>query len=76
MPDHKKNIFFYKFFFRINKGDIEAEFGRQVKKIGGAKADTLKQEDLKAQMEGFLKVRNASVLELSPVCVNFDGNSV
>ncbi|XP_040902590.1 FH2 domain-containing protein 1 isoform X2 [Toxotes jaculatrix] len=40
---------------RINKGDIEAEFGRLVKKVQDAKADTLKQEELKAQMEDFLK---------------------
>ncbi|XP_013887725.1 FH2 domain-containing protein 1 [Austrofundulus limnaeus] len=40
---------------RLTKSDIEAEFERQVKKIQDAKANTLKQEDLKAQMEDFLK---------------------
>lgn len=48
------------FYCRINKGDIEAEFKRQVKKVQEAKADTLKEEELKAQMEDFLKVRSAS----------------
>ena len=43
--------------FRINKGEVEAEFARQVKKVRVAKVDTLKQEDLKTQMEDFLKVR-------------------
>ncbi|XP_007568690.1 FH2 domain-containing protein 1 [Poecilia formosa] len=40
---------------RIIKGDIEAEIERQKKKVQVAKADTLKQEELKEQMEGFLK---------------------
>lgn len=43
--------------FRINRGEIEAEFQRQVKKLQNIKADTLKQEDLKTQMENFLQVR-------------------
>lgn len=43
--------------FRIKKCDIEAEFQRQIKKVQDANANTLKQEDLKAQMEDFLKVR-------------------
>lgn len=47
----------YFFSFRINRGEIEVEFERQVKKIRDTKADTLKQEDLKAQMEDFLQVR-------------------
>lgn len=42
---------------RINRGEIEAEFQRQVRKLEVAKEDTLKQEDLKAQMENFLQVR-------------------
>lgn len=40
----------------MNKGDIEAEYERQVKRIQDAKGDALKQEDLKAQMEDFLQV--------------------
>lgn len=44
-------------YFRINRGEIEAEFQRQVKKLQNVKADTLKQEDLKVQMENFLQVR-------------------
>ncbi|XP_059187509.1 inverted formin-2-like [Centropristis striata] len=40
---------------RLNKGEIEAEFNKQKKKVQDAKADTLKQEDLKAQMEDFLE---------------------
>lgn len=47
--------------FRINKGEIEAEFGRWVKKVQDAKADTLKQEDLKEQMEDFLQVSRSFV---------------
>lgn len=49
--------------FRINKGEIEAEFGRWVKKVQDANADTLKQEDLKAQMEDFLQVSGPFVCE-------------
>lgn len=49
------------FSFRINKGEIEVEFERQVKKLQSVKVDTLKQEDLKAQMEDFLKVRKPFV---------------
>ncbi|XP_043974422.1 FH2 domain-containing protein 1-like isoform X2 [Gambusia affinis] len=40
---------------RIIKGDIEAEIERQKKKLQVAKGDTLKLEELKEQMEGFLK---------------------
>lgn len=60
--------------FRINKGEIDAEFERQVKKVQDAKADTLQQEDLKAQMEDFLKVRKPFVEEFSPVYVDFNGD--
>lgn len=42
--------------FRIHQGDIEGEYRKQVKKVQDAKANTLKQEDLKAQMEDFLMV--------------------
>ncbi|KAM9733688.1 uncharacterized protein fhdc4 isoform 1-T2 [Menidia menidia] len=49
---------------RINKGDIEAEFERQVKKVQDAKADILKQEDLKAQMEEFLMEADACLEEV------------
>lgn len=69
---HQGTIRIYPCFFlsfRINRGEIEAEFERQVKKLKDAKADTLKQEDLKAQMEDFLQVRNNFVGNL--VCVNF-----
>ncbi|CAK6968915.1 FH2 domain-containing protein 1 [Scomber scombrus] len=48
---------------RINKCDIEAEFQRQIKKVKDAKANTLKQEDLKAQMEDFLKEAEVCVAE-------------
>lgn len=40
---------------RVNKSDIEADYKRQVQKVKKAKMDSLKQEDLKAQMEDFLK---------------------
>ncbi|XP_035536116.1 protein diaphanous homolog 2-like [Morone saxatilis] len=49
---------------RLNKGEIEAEFERQVKKVQNAKADTLKQEDLKAQMEDFLKEAEVCLAEI------------
>lgn len=49
---------------RINKGEIEAEVERQVKKLQDAKTDTLKQEDLKAQMEDFLKEAEACLEEI------------
>ncbi|XP_035479548.1 FH2 domain-containing protein 1 [Scophthalmus maximus] len=49
---------------RINKCDVEAEFGRQVKKVQDAKVDTLKQEDLKAQMENFLKEAEVCLAEI------------
>ncbi|KAM6933335.1 FH2 domain-containing protein 1-like [Xenentodon cancila] len=49
---------------RINKGDIEAEFKRQVKKVQEAKDDTLKEEDLKAQMEDFLKEAEVCLAEI------------
>ncbi|KAK2846730.1 hypothetical protein Q5P01_009729 [Channa striata] len=60
-PEHLKNI---KAAARINKDDIEAEFGRQVKRIQDAKAESLKQEDLKAQMEGFLKEAEICLADL------------
>lgn len=50
----------FPFACRINKSDIEAEFRKQVKKVQDGKADTLKQEDLKLQMEDFLKVKRPS----------------
>ncbi|RVE65031.1 hypothetical protein OJAV_G00132220 [Oryzias javanicus] len=40
---------------RINKSDVEAEFERLMKKMQDAKADSEKEEDLKTQMENFLK---------------------
>ncbi|TMS07531.1 FH2 domain-containing protein 1 [Larimichthys crocea] len=49
---------------RINKGEIEVEFERQVKKLQSVKVDTLKQEDLKAQMEDFLKEAEVCVEEI------------
>ncbi|CAJ1065102.1 FH2 domain-containing protein 1 [Xyrichtys novacula] len=49
---------------RLNKGDIEAEFRKQVQKVQKAKADTSKQEDLKAQMENFLKEAEACLEEM------------
>lgn len=58
---YHQNFFFCSLYFRINKGEIEAEFARQVKKIEDAKADALKQEELKAQMEDFLTVRKPFV---------------
>lgn len=60
----------------MNKGEIEAEFQKQIKKVEQAKADTLKQEDLKVQMEDFLKVRIHFTGEFSPVCVNFSSDSL
>ncbi|XP_026149033.1 FH2 domain-containing protein 1 [Mastacembelus armatus] len=48
---------------RLNKNDIEAEFERQVKKVQDAKRYTLKQEDLKAQMENFLKEAEVCLAE-------------
>eukprot|EP00064_Thunnus_orientalis_P000015 superscaffoldBa00000001_g15 len=49
---------------KIYKCDIEAEFERQSKKVQHAKADTLKQEDLKAQMEDFLKEAEVCLAEI------------
>ncbi|XP_029302531.1 inverted formin-2-like [Cottoperca gobio] len=49
---------------RMNKGEIEAEFVKQVKKVQDAKANTLKQEDLKAQMEDFLKEADVCLAEI------------
>lgn len=54
----------------MNKSEIEAEFDKQVIRVQSAKADTLKQEDLKEQMEDFLKVRMPFVWEISLLCVN------
>lgn len=56
MAVHKNLFVLSFFFFRIKKGDIEVEYTKQVKKIKDAKMDTLKQEDLKVQMEDFLQV--------------------
>lgn len=56
------DFFFPPFFsYRINKADVEAEFARQVKKVQDAKEDSLKQEELKAQMKDFLEVNKSSV---------------
>ncbi|CAB1425400.1 unnamed protein product [Pleuronectes platessa] len=49
---------------RLNKGEVEAEIARQVKKVKAAKVDTLKQEDLKTQMEGFLKEAEVCLAEV------------
>ncbi|KAF7658001.1 hypothetical protein LDENG_00019300 [Lucifuga dentata] len=49
---------------KINKGDIEAEYERAVKKVEDAKADMKKQEDLKAQMEDFLKEAEVCLAEV------------
>lgn len=49
---------------RIIKGDIEAEIERQKKKVQVAKADILKQEELKEQMEGFLKEADACLEDI------------
>ncbi|XP_023265887.1 protein diaphanous homolog 1-like [Seriola lalandi dorsalis] len=49
---------------RMNKGDVEAEFGRLVKRVRDANADTLKQEDLKAQMEDFVKEAEVCLAEM------------
>ncbi|XP_008288409.1 FH2 domain-containing protein 1 [Stegastes partitus] len=49
---------------RVNKGDIDAEFKRQTKKVQDAKADTLKHEDLKVQMEDFLKEAEVCLAEI------------
>ncbi|XP_039987583.1 FH2 domain-containing protein 1-like [Xiphias gladius] len=49
---------------RINKGDVEAEFGTLVKKVQDAKADTMKQEDLQVQMEDFLKEAEVCLAEI------------
>lgn len=47
---------------------MEAEFGTLAKRVRDANADTGKQEDLKAQMEDFLKVRKPSIKHFGPVC--------
>ncbi|XP_023118635.2 FH2 domain-containing protein 1 [Amphiprion ocellaris] len=49
---------------RKNKGDIEAEFKRQMKKVQDAKTDALKHEDLKVQMEDFLKEAEVCLAEI------------
>uniref|UniRef100_A0A3Q1FHA8 FH2 domain containing 4 n=1 Tax=Acanthochromis polyacanthus TaxID=80966 RepID=A0A3Q1FHA8_9TELE len=48
----------------MNKGDIEAEFKRQMKKVQDAKTNTLKHEDLKVQMEDFLKEAEVCLTEI------------
>ncbi|XP_019750248.1 FH2 domain-containing protein 1 isoform X2 [Hippocampus comes] len=40
---------------RIHQSDLEADFDRQLQKVNDAKVNSLKQEDLKVQMEDFLK---------------------
>ncbi|XP_051934372.1 FH2 domain-containing protein 1-like [Hippocampus zosterae] len=40
---------------RIHQSDLEADFDRQRQKVNAAKVNSLKQEDLKVQMEDFLK---------------------
>ncbi|XP_041849784.1 FH2 domain-containing protein 1 [Melanotaenia boesemani] len=49
---------------RIKKSEIETEFERQVKKVQNAKADTLKQEDLRAQMQDFLMDAEVCLAEM------------
>ncbi|XP_068601878.1 FH2 domain-containing protein 1-like [Brachionichthys hirsutus] len=49
---------------RINKGELEAEFKSQVKNLQGAKANSLKQEDLKTQMEGFFTETQVCLAEI------------
>ncbi|XP_077956318.1 uncharacterized protein LOC120827417 isoform X4 [Gasterosteus aculeatus] len=49
---------------RMNKSEIEAEFDKQVIRVQSAKADTLKQEDLKEQMEDFLKEAEVCLAEI------------
>ncbi|XP_061733880.1 FH2 domain-containing protein 1-like [Nerophis ophidion] len=49
---------------RINKSEIEAEFARRVKKVREAQANTLKQDNLKAQMEDFLKDAEACLAQV------------
>ncbi|KAJ4935671.1 hypothetical protein JOQ06_017201 [Pogonophryne albipinna] len=49
---------------RLNKGEIEAEYEKQVKRVQDAKTDTLKQEDLKAQMDDFLKGAEVCLAEM------------
>lgn len=49
---------------RLNKSEIESEFAKQVKKLQDARADTLKQEDLKAQMEDFLEEAEVCLSEI------------
>lgn len=68
------NLFFCS--LRIKKGDVEAEFGMLVKRVRDASADTVKQEDLKAQMEKFLEVRKPSVKYFSPACLNLNGDRI
>lgn len=55
---------------------MEAEFGTLAKRILDANADTGKQEDLKAQMEDFLKVRKPSIIYFGPVCLNLNGDRI
>jgi len=50
----------------MNKSEIEAEFEKQVSKVQTAKVDTLKQEDLKVQMEDFLKVMKPFFFGMQP----------
>lgn len=49
---------------RLNKGEIEADYEKQVKRVQDTKTDTLKQEDLKAQMDDFLKGAEVCLAEM------------
>ena len=46
----------------MSKDDIEAEYEREMNKIQQAKTNTEEQEDLKPQMEDFLKVKLGPIL--------------
>ncbi|XP_070987897.1 inverted formin-2-like isoform X2 [Oncorhynchus clarkii lewisi] len=48
---------------RIHKEDIESEFQREVKKVKEAKEEVQKQEELRAQMENFLKEAECRLAE-------------
>lgn len=49
---------------RMNKADIEAEFSSQLKNVQGAKEDSLKQKDLRKQMEDFLEEADVIVRDV------------
>ncbi|XP_029504731.2 inverted formin-2-like [Oncorhynchus nerka] len=48
---------------RIHKEDIESEFQREVKKVKEAKEEVQKQEELRAQMDNFLKEAECRLAE-------------